>query len=73
MARLPKEMREAFYEKLELFMENPYHPSLRVKQIKGTDAIWEMSITMKYRATFMIHPHEVFFRKIGPHDVLKSP
>jgi len=72
-ARLPIQIREAVYEKLELFAQNPGHPSLRVKKIKGTDSVWEMSITMNYRLTFEFKPEEIFLRRIGTHDILNHP
>jgi len=72
-ARLPKQIREAAYEKLELFQDNPGHPSLLVKKIKGTQTIWEMSITMNYRLTFEVFPEEIFLRRIGTHDILNQP
>ena len=71
--RLPQDIREAAYDKLVLFLDNPKHPSLRVKRMKGTDAIWEMSITMNYLLTFEIHSDEIFLRKIGTHNILSSP
>lgn len=71
--KLPKDMREATYEKLGLFLKNPAHPSLRVKKIKGTHSIWEMSVTMNYRITFEVWEDEVYLRKIGTHDVLNRP
>ena len=70
-AKLPKEIQEATYRKLDLLVANPLHPSLRVKKIKGTDSIWEMSITMNYRVTFEHRPDELFLRYIGTHDILK--
>ena len=71
--RLPKEIREATYQKIELLLENSSHPSLRVKKIKGTHSIWEMSITMNYRITFEVGKKEILLRKIGTHDVLRNP
>lgn len=72
-ARLPKNIRETTYEKLELFQENPFHPSLRVKRIQGTKTIWEMSVNMNYRITFEFLEEGVLLRKIGTHDILKTP
>ena len=71
--KIPKEIRETFYQKLQLFLNNPSHPSLRVKKMRGTQDIWEMSITMNYRLTFEIWEEGVFLRKIGTHDILKTP
>ena len=68
--KLPKEIQKAFDEKLSLFLKNPSHPSLRVKQIQGTKNRWEGSITMKYRFTFQFLENELLFRAIGTHDIL---
>lgn len=72
--KLPQEIREAAYEKLDLFLKNPAHPSLRVKKIRGTkDIVWEMSVTMNYRITFEVLEEEIYLRRIGTHDILKRP
>jgi mRNA-degrading endonuclease RelE of RelBE toxin-antitoxin system len=71
--RLPREIQDQAYEKLALFLEDPSHPSLRVKKMKGTAAIWEMSVTMNYRITFEVDADRVLLRRIGTHDVLREP
>ncbi len=71
--RLPAQVREQTYEKLALFQQDPAHPSLRVKRIKGTDRIWEMSVTMNYRITFEVEGERVTLRRIGTHDILRNP
>lgn len=71
--RLPKAVRDATYEKLAAYLENPAHPSLRVKRIRGTDRIWEMTITMSYRLTFEVAGEKAILRRIGTHDILKRP
>jgi len=68
--KLPKEIQKAFDEKLSLFLKNPSHPSLRVKQIQGIKNRWEGLITMKYRFTFQFLENELLFRAIGTHDIL---
>ena len=67
---LPQEIQAAFDAKLELFLKNMQHPSLRVKRIQGTQDRWEGSITMKYRFTFEMSETHVIFRAIGTHDIL---
>ena len=67
---LPKEIRDAFNEKLSLFLSDMLHPSLRVKKIQGVQNRWEGSITMKYRFTFHFEEETVVFRTIGTHDIL---
>jgi mRNA-degrading endonuclease RelE of RelBE toxin-antitoxin system len=71
--RLPRRIQSEVIEKLARFLEDPTHPSLRVKRLKGTQRIWEMSITMSYRVTFEIDNQSVLLRRIGTHDVLKRP
>ena len=67
---LPQEVRQAFQEKLALFLADMLHPSLRVKKIKGVQNRWEGSVTMKYRFTFHYDEETVVFRTIGTHDIL---
>ena len=69
---LPKEIQESFDKKLQLFLKNTFHPSLRVKRIQGTKDRWEGSVTMKYRFTFQLSDTTVIFRAIGSHDILKK-
>ena len=69
--RLPKEIQDAFDKKLQLFLEDMSHPSLRVKDIQGTKDRWEGSITMKYRFTFQISGDTVIFRAIGSHRIIR--
>jgi mRNA-degrading endonuclease RelE of RelBE toxin-antitoxin system len=71
-ARLPKDIREVTYGKLGFFLKDPAHPSLRVKKVKGTGTIWEMSITMNYRITFQVGEDEIILRNIGTHDLLRN-
>jgi mRNA-degrading endonuclease RelE of RelBE toxin-antitoxin system len=71
--RLPERIRSEVMEKLERFIADPTHPSLRVKRVKGTDRIWEMSITMNYRLTFEVDEKRVLLRRIGTHDGLWRP
>jgi mRNA-degrading endonuclease RelE of RelBE toxin-antitoxin system len=71
--RLPERVRAETYEKLALFQQDPAHPSLRVKRIKGADLLWEMRITRNYRLTFEVQGERVILRRIGTHDTLRSP
>jgi addiction module RelE/StbE family toxin len=36
-------------KKLELLKENPLHPSLRTKKVRGLDGVFEMSVNMDIR------------------------
>jgi mRNA-degrading endonuclease RelE of RelBE toxin-antitoxin system len=67
---LPKEVQQAFDDKLQLFMHDMSHPSLRVKRIQGTKDRWEASVTKKYRFTFQYLDKRILSRAIGTHDIL---
>lgn len=72
--RLPKIIQSLFGEKLRLAVDSQFtHPSLRIKKIKGHPFIWEGSVTMNYRFTFHKIEKGIFLRRIGTHDLLRSP
>ena len=62
-------MQEQAIKQYRLFLQNPFHPSLRLKQI---DVFWSVRITRSYRslatregelfAWFWIGPHEGYER-----------
>ena len=68
---LPAGIRKRALEKLDLYENDPRHPSLRVKKMVGTPGIWEMSVTKDYRITFQRDGNVVLLRNIGTHDILK--
>jgi mRNA interferase RelE/StbE len=67
---LPQKIQNAFDKKLTLFLNDGFHPSLRIKRIQGTKNRWEGSVTMNYRFTFEFMENMVFFRTVGTHDIL---
>ena len=68
---LPREIRIKFWEKLEMLLKNPSHPSLRNEKLRGTKEDWAFSITMNYRATYFIDGNNIVITMIGTHkDVL---
>ena len=71
--RLPKRIQDEAFEKLALYLDKPSHPSLRAKRIKGTEGIWELSVTMNYRITFEVDGNSIVLRQIGTHNVLRKP
>ena len=71
---LPVELKKVLRAKLDLMIENPRHPSLRVKNIQGQAAIFEASITMSIRLTWQYSEDGILLRNIGEHDqTLKKP
>lgn len=61
-------VKRALKNKLKLLLENPRHPSLRVKKIKGQNDIFEASITIKIRITWQYYNDGILLRNLGEHD-----
>jgi hypothetical protein len=62
---LPAEIQEQAIKQYELFLEDPYHPSLRLKQI---DAFWSVRVSRSYRAVATREGDLFAWFWIGPHD-----
>lgn len=71
---LDPNVKKALKNKLELMDQNPKHPSLRTKKIKGVSDIYEARITTTYRMTWQYYQDGILLRNIGEHDkTLKNP
>lgn len=70
---LPEHIKKQADKQLSLLLENPRHPSLHLKKIKGHSNIWEGRITQNYRFTFQIVGEAYLLRRLGTHDMLKTP
>ncbi|MGH9355649.1 MAG: type II toxin-antitoxin system RelE/ParE family toxin, partial [Terriglobia bacterium] len=70
--RLPKEIQERAGKAIQRIAQNPSHPSLRTKKLKGSNGIWEASITMSCRMTFFRSEAMIILRRIGAHDILRQ-
>jgi len=71
---LPDEAKVRAKETLRKLADNPRHPSLQVKKIKGTNDIWETRVSLDYRITFQMIKEFFILRNIGHHDpTLKNP
>ncbi len=65
--------KKQFKNKLNLFVENPNHPSLRVKRIQGTEDLFEFSVNMDIRVIWYYEGDTtVLYVDIGHHDILNS-
>jgi len=67
---LPAQIQIRADKQLLSLVENPKHPSLRIKKLRGTD-IFEIRVTQGYRLTFKIEKEFLILRRIGTHDLLK--
>jgi mRNA interferase RelE/StbE len=66
--RLSVEVKKALKKKLDLLADNPKHPSLRTKKIKGSEGIFEASINMDIRMTWEFYEDGILLHNIGKHD-----
>jgi mRNA interferase RelE/StbE len=68
------EIKNLIRKKLDLFVDNPKHPSLQSKKIQGTEYIFESRINHSIRFTWQYMGESIVLRNIGPHDpTLKNP
>lgn len=72
-AKLPKNIQALAEKQLALLLENPRHPSLRIKKIKGCKDLWEGQITTHYRFTFKMVGETCLLRRIRTHEIYKNP
>ena len=70
---LPQRIRRLTDKQLELLLSNPQYPSLQIKKMEDSRDIWEGRITKNYRFTFCIQGATYILRKVGTHDILKTP
>lgn len=60
-----------FKNKLNIFIQNPLHPSLRVKKIQGTNTLFEFSVNMDVRVIWFYEGKEIIaLIDIGHHNIL---
>jgi mRNA-degrading endonuclease RelE of RelBE toxin-antitoxin system len=72
--QLSDDVKKALKKKLDIMANNPKHPSLRTKKIKGHENIFEASITMGIRMTWEYFEDGILLRNIGEHDkTLNNP
>lgn len=65
----PDDVKKALKKKLGIMADDPRHPSLRTKKIKGHENIFEASITMSIiRMTWEYFEDGILLRNIGEHD-----
>jgi hypothetical protein len=70
---LPEHLQKVVDGKLALMVKTPRHPSLRLKKMQDPRHIWEGRITKGYRFTFHWHEDSFILRRLGTHDILKTP
>jgi mRNA-degrading endonuclease RelE of RelBE toxin-antitoxin system len=66
--KLPRDIKKRFSKQIELFIEDPFYPSLKTERIKG--GVYASRVTDFYRFTweFGEEGSTVVLRNIGKHD-----
>ena len=65
------ELKEPYRKTLQLLAFNPYHPSLRIRPLKGKlSALHSVSINLSYRITLeiLITEKEIILVNVGSHE-----
>jgi mRNA-degrading endonuclease RelE of RelBE toxin-antitoxin system len=65
--KLDKTVRRRARKAFELWIDNPFHPSLHFKCINTEEEIWSVRITIKYRALGVLDGDTVTWFWIGSH------
>ena len=73
--RLPPEIRAKLKKALDLLKENPRHPSLQTKPIRGVEGYYEAHVDINYRMTYVrLSDDTVELSNVDKHDdALKNP
>lgn len=71
--KLPLEIKKLADNKVEIFKDNPLHPSLRLHMLKGRFAdVWSISLSKNYRLIFERKKNgDILFLSVGSHDIYK--
>lgn len=63
--------KKALKSKIEILKQNPMHPSLRTKRIKGMDNLFECSVNMDIRIIWYYEENRIIILlDVGHHDIL---
>lgn len=70
---LPEVVRRPAEKQIRTLLQNPRHPSLRARKIQGSTDIYEARVTEAYRMTYKIVGETLRLRRIGTHEIYRSP
>lgn len=69
--KLPNQIKKKVKKQLRILSQNPSHPSLRVKKMKGKSGnsqFWEARVDRFWRMSFQRIKDEIRLCRVGPHD-----
>lgn len=68
--RLPLHLRPQIQERLRIFQDNPFHPSLKTHKLHGEfHGFWSFSIDRRIRVIFEFTDGLAVFHSIGDHSI----
>ncbi len=71
---LPNDIQKRVEKTLRLLVVNPRHPSLRIHKMEPKEReIFEARVTQGYRLTFTVLSGALIVRRVGTHDILRTP
>ena len=71
LKKLTKNEQKAVAKKLEILVDNPFHPSLRTKKVQRLKDVFECSVNMSIRILWMYKGNIIILLlDIGHHDML---
>ncbi len=68
LAKLPRDVQRAARASYLLFRDNPSHPSLHFKSVKGLEGVYSVRISLGYRALGRRDGSTIVWFWIGSHD-----
>jgi len=68
---LPESLQELIDKQIIHLLNDPKHPSLRLKKMEGHKFIYEARITKGYCMTVQIVNDTYLLRRVGTHSILK--
>ncbi len=68
---LPRPLQGRVDKTLELLLENPRHPYLHIKKVKGHQNRWEGRVALHYHLIFTLEDDSYILLRLGTHDLLK--
>lgn len=71
--KMPADIQERTKKVLTLCQTNPQHPSLGHKKMAGQKDIFEIRVSSNYRITYQKIADIAYLRKIGTHNLLRTP
>ncbi len=70
--KLPKNLQESTWRKIEIFRESPFHPSLKTHKL-AIENLWAFSVDFKNRIIFsFLDSSEVLLVNIGDHSIYRK-